>query len=200
MRRSLISVLLALLGTQALARQASAQTFEVLGTRAAGMGGAFVGVADDASAVYWNPAGLVLGGSYFSMLLDNNQGKAEPDDIAQAGSQSATIIALTTLPFGVTYYRLSATTLTPTADPQSRPARTIDDPPRRRDLRAVAHGSYCRRVDAEMGARFGGVGGGSDQGTAMISLTVPVSCPTRRRTSSTRTSASWPCSAPSERA
>ena len=119
MRRSLISVLLALLVTQALARQASAQTFEVLGTRAAGMGGAFVGVADDASAVYWNPAGLVLGGSYFSMLLDNNQGKAEPDDIAQAGSQSATIIALTTLPFGVTYYRLSATTLTPTADPQS---------------------------------------------------------------------------------
>ena len=119
MRRSLVSVLLALLGTQALARQAAAQTFEVLGTRAAGMGGAFVGVADDASAVYWNPAGLALGGSYFSMLLDNNQGKAEPDDISQAGSQSATIIALTTLPFGVTYYRLSATTLTPTADPQS---------------------------------------------------------------------------------
>ena len=119
MRRSLISVLLALLGTGGFARQASAQTFEVLGTRAAGMGGAFVGVADDASAVYWNPAGLVLGGSYFSMLLDNNQGKAEPDDIPQAGSQSATIIALTTLPFGVTYYRLSATTLTPTADPQS---------------------------------------------------------------------------------
>ena len=119
MRRSLICGLLTLLGTQALAGQASAQSFEVLGTRAAGMGGAFVGVADDASAVYWNPAGLVLGGSYFSMLLDNNQGKAEPDDLAQAGSQSATIIALTTLPLGVTYYRLSATTLTPTADPQS---------------------------------------------------------------------------------
>jgi hypothetical protein len=119
MRRSLICGLLALLGTQALARPASAQSFEVLGTRAAGMGGAFVGVADDASAVYWNPAGLVLGGSYLSMLLDNNQGKAEPEDITQAGSQSATIIALTTLPLGVTYYRLSATTLTPTEDPQS---------------------------------------------------------------------------------
>ncbi len=34
---------------------ASAQGFEAVGTRALGMGGAFVAVADDASAVYWNP-------------------------------------------------------------------------------------------------------------------------------------------------
>src|SRR5438552_15283744 len=35
-----------------------AQTFDQLGERAQGMGGAFVAVADDASAIYWNPAGL----------------------------------------------------------------------------------------------------------------------------------------------
>ncbi len=29
-----------------------------IGARAIGLGGAFVSVADDASAVYWNPAGL----------------------------------------------------------------------------------------------------------------------------------------------
>ena len=29
-----------------------------VGTRALGMGGAFVGLADDATAIYWNPAGL----------------------------------------------------------------------------------------------------------------------------------------------
>ena len=28
------------------------------GARAAGMGGAFIGVADDATAIVWNPAGL----------------------------------------------------------------------------------------------------------------------------------------------
>ena len=46
---------------------AGAQSTESVGTRAQGMGGAFVGVADDASAVYWNPAGLA-GGAYFSLV------------------------------------------------------------------------------------------------------------------------------------
>ena len=35
-----------------------AQTSGTVGERAQGMGGAFVAVADDASAIYWNPAGL----------------------------------------------------------------------------------------------------------------------------------------------
>lgn len=97
---------------------ASAQSFEVLGTRAAGMGGAFVAVADDATAVYWNPAGLALGGSYFGLVLDNNLGQAEPEDIGHAGRQSASIIALTAMPVGLSYYRLTATTVTPTSDPR----------------------------------------------------------------------------------
>jgi hypothetical protein len=37
---------------------ADAQGFELVGTRALGMGGAFVAVANDTTAVYWNPAGL----------------------------------------------------------------------------------------------------------------------------------------------
>ncbi len=40
---------------------ASAQVFEATGERALGMGGAFVAVADDGTATYWNPAGLALG-------------------------------------------------------------------------------------------------------------------------------------------
>lgn len=35
-----------------------AQVFESVGARALGMGGAFVAVADDGTATYWNPAGL----------------------------------------------------------------------------------------------------------------------------------------------
>lgn len=42
----------------------SAQTFGGIGTRAEGMGGAFVAVADDATAVYWNPAGIATGATF----------------------------------------------------------------------------------------------------------------------------------------
>jgi hypothetical protein len=41
-----------------------AQSFGGIGVRAEGMGGAFVAVADDASAVYWNPAGIATGATF----------------------------------------------------------------------------------------------------------------------------------------
>lgn len=37
------------------------ETFKILGTRPLGMGGAFVAIAEDALAQYWNPAGLGIG-------------------------------------------------------------------------------------------------------------------------------------------
>jgi F plasmid transfer operon, TraF, protein len=91
-----------------------AQSFETLGTRAAGMGGAFVGVADDASAVYWNPAGLAKG-NYFSLLLDWKAAKSAPNDLEiGAGSTSAGVIALSMPAFGLSYYRLRETIVRPT--------------------------------------------------------------------------------------
>jgi hypothetical protein len=92
---------------------AAAQTFETLGTRAGGMGGAFVAVADDATAVYWNPAGLALSGSLFSLVIETGQDKAEPDDLVAAGRRSASMVALTTPPLGLAYYRLSFTKIAP---------------------------------------------------------------------------------------
>jgi hypothetical protein len=91
---------------------AAAQTAESVGTRAAGMGGAFVAVADDATAVYWNPAGLALGGAYFSLALDFGSSEADPLSESSAGKQSSALIALTTPPLGLTYYRQSITRLT----------------------------------------------------------------------------------------
>jgi len=53
--RSVVLLLLLLASFQSVA---FCQSFDVVGTRALGMGGAFVAVADDASATWWNPAGL----------------------------------------------------------------------------------------------------------------------------------------------
>ena len=46
---------------------ALAQAEAPVGVRAAGMGGAFTAVADDASAVFWNPGGLASG-AFFSVV------------------------------------------------------------------------------------------------------------------------------------
>ena len=105
---------------------AFAQGFEAIGTRPAGMGGAFVAVADDASAVYWNPAGLALGGSYFSLVLDGGTSEANPDALSNAGRHSNTLIALTTLPLGLSYYKLSSARVAPTPTLSSAPPSSVE--------------------------------------------------------------------------
>lgn len=93
------------------AGEARAQSFAAAGTRAAGMGGAFVAVADDASAIYWNPAGLA-GGSYFSLVLDRGVGEAAPDGSPAGGDNSSFFMGLAMPALGLGYYRLQATSVT----------------------------------------------------------------------------------------
>ena len=99
------------------------QTFELVGTRAASMGGAFVAVADDSSAVYWNPAGLATG-SYFSLVLNHADAKAHDDELFESGSQSATFLSLAMPALGLTYYRLRSTHAADLASPGQ-----LDAPP-----------------------------------------------------------------------
>jgi hypothetical protein len=81
--------------------------------------GAFVAVADDASAVYWNPAGLASG-AYFSLLLDRTE--AETDDVdGSAGSRSSWLVALTMPAAGLSYYRLRSTFVSPVIEPTLGP-------------------------------------------------------------------------------
>src|SRR5687768_17303832 len=99
------------LAVVAIPQRALAQPMDALGTRAAGMGGAYVAVVDDASAVYRNPGALATG-SYFSLVLDRSQARTGTSD-PSAASRSGLLIALAAPALGLSYYRLRTTTLTP---------------------------------------------------------------------------------------
>ena len=100
----------AVLGT--VAAPAAAQTFDTVGTRAAGMGGAFVAVADDASAAYWNPAGFASG-SIFSLVLDRTSSERLEAGADPGGRRSGWLIALGAPAVALSYYRLRSTELSP---------------------------------------------------------------------------------------
>ena len=48
-----------------------------VGVKAIGMGGAFTSVADDTSAIYWNPAGLAKIGDYYSLYAMGSTGGSD---------------------------------------------------------------------------------------------------------------------------
>src|ERR1041384_681860 len=77
---------------------AFAQMYEAVGIRAQGMGGAFVAIADDASATWWNPAGLASG-TLFSGILERRYA-VDPSDEGTLGT------AFSVPSLGVSYYRL----------------------------------------------------------------------------------------------
>jgi len=99
---------------------AAAQTFDAVGTRAAAMGGASVAVADDASAVYWNPAGFAFGSSV-SLVVDRRDGQTDPPDTDRAGNRSSFLLAFGTPALGLSYYRLRTTSLVEVPSPSQDP-------------------------------------------------------------------------------
>jgi hypothetical protein len=76
-----------------MATSASAQVYEAVGSRALGMGGAFVAVANDSTASWWNPAGFAAG-----PFLDLAAGWASRSRWVSAGIP----------PLGLAYYRFEA--------------------------------------------------------------------------------------------
>jgi len=85
---------------------ATAQIVEAVGSRALGMGGAFVAVANDSSATWWNPAGLAPG-----PFLDVAVGGATTDIDGSLPSRRERSLwfTLTTPPIGFSYYHLNIT-------------------------------------------------------------------------------------------
>ena len=84
-----------------------AQVFETVGARALGMGGAFVAVADDATANYWNPAGLinvVSSAVLEAQRIDTRPGPGQTP--GPATKDLSTFVSLASQTLGLSYYRL----------------------------------------------------------------------------------------------
>src|SRR5688572_33180567 len=89
---------------------ASAQVTEATGPRALGMGGAFVAVASDSSATWWNPAGLAAG-PFFDMSLARTVLSGASD--LPAWRQKTSSFSIATPPVGFAYYRFRITDIQP---------------------------------------------------------------------------------------
>ena len=113
---------------------ANAQIYEIVGIRAQGMGGAFVAVADDATATWWNPAGLATG-AYFSSVIERGRttepAEAKPGGPAWRGETSAYAVVFPAL--GLSYYRLRISEIAPAAS-------TGDTAPDRQDQGTIGTG------------------------------------------------------------
>ena len=103
------AAVLVFLGVVTAPLAAQGQGLESLGNRASALA-AFVAVADDASAVAWNPSGLVSG-PIFNILLDTGRSTSTPNDPPRfpgsARKLGTTLVAIGTLPMGLAYYRLA---------------------------------------------------------------------------------------------
>jgi hypothetical protein len=89
------------------------------------MAEAFVAVADDATSIYWNPAGMATG-AFLSVVVDYGAGESVPGSGDPGGNQSTTFIGFTVPPLGIGYYRLHQVTATPIT-PEEEDGRSRQD-------------------------------------------------------------------------
>lgn len=108
---------------------AQAEAQSTLGVRANGMGGAFVGVADDATAVYWNPAGLATGAI---VSLNLEIGSWQPAGTEKWGPNHA-LLAFSLPPVGLAYYRQGTYGV-------ATPEAAVAAPQSREEVRSSVHG------------------------------------------------------------
>lgn len=135
---------------------AHAQIYESVGTRAQGMGGAFVAVADDATASWWNPAGLA-GGAYFSALLEFDTIREPGDDRTPNGrlhlgwEMKVRGFAAAFPALALSYYRLRISEIQPRSPTAATAAGRQDQGPAGVGHRTLALSQFGATVGQSVG-------------------------------------------------
>jgi hypothetical protein len=109
-----VRISLTALALSALAAPAFGQMpFEAVGSRALGMAGAFVAVADDVTATYWNPAALATGPVLGGTIEWARFQKRDPNSplTPGAGQDTSFFTGAGSLPLGVSFGRLASVTV-----------------------------------------------------------------------------------------
>ena len=166
---------------------AHAQLYEAVGTRAQGMAGAFVAVADDASATWWNPAGLATG-AYFGGLLEKARLEQPADPVGREPRwrSEGQSVAAAFPAMGISYYRFHINEIRTTTGGESGGRQEEGVPGELRATRLTAFGatfgqSLGRHVVVGSTVRLVRAGiatsvdaGDSDPVSAAADLAVPV--------------------------
>ncbi len=128
MRKCLYFSALAAVFVMVSASDARAQLYEDVGTRAQGMSGAFVAVADDATAVWWNPAGLATG-ALFNIVFEKGRVTQPETPVASDPARRVGVngFALAIPSLGFSYYRLRVSQITPANSTESLLPNRQDD-------------------------------------------------------------------------
>lgn len=136
----------------AAAPPAGAQIYEMVGTRAQGMGGAFVAVADDATATWWNPAGLATG-AYFNAVLERGQ-TTEPGEVVPGGPAwraDTNAFAIVFPALGLSYYRLRISEIAPVASTADAVPDREEEVATEVSLRSLATSEFGATVGQSLG-------------------------------------------------
>lgn len=157
MRRVRTPLILSAAAVSALlaAQPLGAQSFDAVGTRAQGMAGAFVAVADDATATWWNPAGLA-NGAYLNAIVERSRSQ-DPEDPAPAGPgwRNGTFgVAIAYPALGLSYYKLRISQIAPAVPIVAPQPGREDEGAAATALRSISISTFGMTVGQSIGSHF----------------------------------------------
>jgi len=133
---------------------ASAQMSEAIGIRAQGMSGAFTAVADDATATWWNPAGLASG-AYFNTVVETGRQRQPTNESAVPASETINRgFSLAYPALGLSYYRLQISEIQPVASTGGGTPGRQDEGSRDIRLQRLVLSQFGATVGQSMGSHL----------------------------------------------